>query len=112
VSQADHRRGAQNPIVTITEYVDYQDFMSGLFEKEAGRLLEKHPDELLIVSRIFPQVNTNDKAALAAQAAEAAGEQGKFWKCTICSTLNRRIGPTYRRRISNSGSPRKRRLWE
>ena len=54
--------------------------MSGLFEKEAGRLLEKHPDELLIVSRIFPQVNTNDKAALAAQAAEAAGEQGKFWE--------------------------------
>lgn len=80
VSQADHRRGAQNPIVTITEYVDYQDFMSGLFEKEAGRLLEKHPDELLIVSRIFPQVNTNDKAALAAQAAEAAAEQGKFWE--------------------------------
>jgi cyclophilin family peptidyl-prolyl cis-trans isomerase/2-hydroxychromene-2-carboxylate isomerase len=71
-------RGAENPIVTITEYSDYQDFMSGLFAKEITRLLETHPTELRVVSRIFPQVNTNDKAALAAQAAQAAAEQGKF----------------------------------
>lgn len=78
LSQADHVRGAENPIVTITEYSDYQDFMSGLFAKEITRLLETHPTELRVVSRIFPQVNTNDKAALAAQAAQAAAEQGKF----------------------------------
>lgn len=80
VSQTDHVRGAENPIVTITEYSDYQDFMSGLFAKEVTRLLETHPTGLRVVSRIFPQVNTNDKAALAAQAAQAAAEQGKFWE--------------------------------
>jgi cyclophilin family peptidyl-prolyl cis-trans isomerase len=73
-------RGAENPIVTITEYVDYQDFMSGLFEKEVNRLLANHPDELRVVSRVFPLIKTNDKAALAAQAAEAAAQQGKFWE--------------------------------
>ncbi len=80
VSQADHLRGAQNPVVTITEYVDYQDFMSGLFEKEVSRLLKSHPDELRIVTRVFPALKTKDKAALAAQAAEAAAQQGKFWE--------------------------------
>lgn len=80
VSQADHMRGAENPIVTITEYSDYQDFMSSLFAKEVTRLLETHPTELRVVSRNFPQMNTNDKAALAAQAAQAAAEQGKFWE--------------------------------
>jgi len=79
-SKTDHMRGAENPVVTITEYSDYQDWMSGLFAKEASRLLEAHPDELRIVSRIFPLIETNDKAALAAQAAEAALEQGKFWE--------------------------------
>src|SRR5512139_779067 len=80
VSQTDHVRGAKDPIVTITEYSDYQDFMSGLFAKEVTRLLETHPNDLRVVNRMFPQVNTNDKSALAAQAAEAAAEQGKFWE--------------------------------
>lgn len=80
VSQAEHIRGAKDPIVTITEYTDYQDFMSGLFAKDIARLLETHPNDLRVVSRMFPQVNTNDKSALAAQAAEAAAEQDKFWE--------------------------------
>lgn len=79
-SKEDHARGAENPIVTLTEYTDYQDWMSGLFEKDADRLLETHPNELRIVSRVFPLIKTNNKSALAAQAAEAAAEQGKFWE--------------------------------
>jgi cyclophilin family peptidyl-prolyl cis-trans isomerase/protein-disulfide isomerase len=78
--KTDHVRGAPNPVVTITTYSDYQDFMSGLFEKEAGRLLETYPGEVRIVSRVYPLMSANDKAALAAQAAEAAAEQGKFWE--------------------------------
>ncbi len=79
-SKTDRVRGAANPVVTITKYTDYQDFMSGLFEKESARLLESHPNELRLVSRTFPLLSTNDKSALAAQAAEAAAEQGKFWE--------------------------------
>jgi cyclophilin family peptidyl-prolyl cis-trans isomerase len=45
-----------------------------------ARLLEEHPDDVRVVSRIFPLISINDKAALAAQAAQAAQEQGKFWE--------------------------------
>jgi len=77
-SETDHVRGAENPIVTITEYSDYQDIRSGLFAKVVDQLLEDHPDKVRVVSRIFPLMKINDKAALAAQAAEAAAEQDKF----------------------------------
>lgn len=44
------------------------------------RLIEKYPEDLLFVYRHFPLNSIHDKAALAAQASEAAGLQGKFWE--------------------------------
>ncbi|HLO34299.1 MAG TPA: peptidylprolyl isomerase [Anaerolineales bacterium] len=79
-SADDHVRGAEQPVVTIMEYSDYQDIRSGLFARVVDQLLEAHPNEVRVVSRIFPLMKVNDKAALAAQAAEAASEQGKFWE--------------------------------
>ena len=79
-SATDHARGAKNPVVTITEYSDYQDLRSGLFAKVVDQLLEEHPNEVRVVSRIFPLMSINDKAALAAQAVQAAEEQDKFWE--------------------------------
>ena len=73
-------RGAENPIITIMAYSDYQDLRSGLFEEVTNRLLEEHPDDVRVVSRIFPLIKINDKAALAAQAAESAAGQDKFWE--------------------------------
>jgi len=78
-NEADHVRGATNPLVTITEYSDYQDLRSGLLAEVLDQLLEEHPEEVRVVSRIFPLIAVNDKAALAAQAAEAAEEQDRFW---------------------------------
>lgn len=78
--EADHVRGAKDPIVTITEYSDYQDPRSGLFAQVLDRILEEHPENVRVVSRIFPLIAVNDKAALAAQAVEAAGEQDRFWE--------------------------------
>jgi len=79
-NKSDHVRGAQNPLLTITEYSDYQDVRSGQLAKVLDQLLEEHPKEIRVISRIFPLMSINDKAALAAQAAEAAGEQDKFWE--------------------------------
>lgn len=73
-------RGAENPSITITEYSDYQDLRSGLFAEVVDQLLEEYPNDVRVVSRVFPLISVNDKAALAAQAAEAAGEQDKFWE--------------------------------
>jgi len=79
VDATDHVRGAEDPLVTITEYGDYQDLRSGLLAQALDQLLDENPDAVLVVSRIFPLVAVNDKAALAAQAAEAAQEQDQFW---------------------------------
>jgi cyclophilin family peptidyl-prolyl cis-trans isomerase len=39
-----------------------------------------YPDEVRIVYRHFPLLSIHDKAALATQAAEAAGKQDQFWE--------------------------------
>ena len=49
------------------------------------RIRTEFPDDIRIVFRHFPLIGTperpfHDKAALSAQAAEAAGKQGKFWE--------------------------------
>jgi cyclophilin family peptidyl-prolyl cis-trans isomerase/protein-disulfide isomerase len=78
--ETDHVRGAEHPLVTITEYSDYQDLRSGLLAQVLDRLLDEHSENVRVVSRIFPLLAVNDKAALAAQAAQAAGEQDRFWE--------------------------------
>jgi len=78
-SKTDHVRGAENPLVTFTEYSDYQDVRSGLLAQVFDQLLHEHPEQIRVVSRVFPLVKVNDKAALAAQAVEAAAEQERFW---------------------------------
>lgn len=76
----DHVRGAENPTVTITVYIDYQDSRSKFFVGVTNRLLTEFPNDVRAVYRIFPLVGVLDKAALSAQAVEAAQEQNKFWE--------------------------------
>jgi cyclophilin family peptidyl-prolyl cis-trans isomerase len=45
-----------------------------------AQLQQQNPDTVRLVYRNFPLETIHDKAALSAQAAEAAGEQGKFWE--------------------------------
>ncbi len=44
------------------------------------RLVDAYPDSVQLVYRHFPLNQIHDKAALAAQAAEAAGAQGLYWE--------------------------------
>ena len=45
-----------------------------------AQLEEEYPKDLQVVYRHYPLISIHDKAALSAQAAEAAGLQGKFWE--------------------------------
>ncbi len=45
-----------------------------------ARIQKEFPHDVRIVYRHFPLLSVHDKAALATQAAEAAGLQGKFWE--------------------------------
>jgi cyclophilin family peptidyl-prolyl cis-trans isomerase/protein-disulfide isomerase len=80
VSEQDHVRGAKDPVFTIMDYIDFQDPRSALFAAAADQLLAANPDKVQLVERMFPLIALSDKAALAAQAAEAASEQGKYWE--------------------------------
>ncbi len=80
VGEQDHVRGAEDPIFTIMQYIDYQDPRSALFAAAADQLMQENPDKVRVVERMFPLIAINDKAAIAAQAAEAAAEQGSYWE--------------------------------
>jgi cyclophilin family peptidyl-prolyl cis-trans isomerase len=45
-----------------------------------ARIQSEYPEDVRVVYRHFPLMSIHDKAALSAQAAEAAGLQGKFWE--------------------------------
>jgi cyclophilin family peptidyl-prolyl cis-trans isomerase/protein-disulfide isomerase len=79
VSETDWVDGPATAAVTIIEYVDFQcPGCSGL-SPTIDQLRLEFPNELRVVIRHFPNP-VHDKSLLSAQAAEAAGLQGKFWE--------------------------------
>ncbi|HXF86486.1 MAG TPA: peptidylprolyl isomerase [Anaerolineales bacterium] len=80
ITENDHSRGPSNAAVTILAYTDYQDLYSAVFWDSVNRLLSEHPNDVRVVNRNLPLLETKDKSALAAQAVEAADEQGKYWE--------------------------------
>ena len=80
ITNADHTRGPEDAAVTLLDYSDYQDPRSGELAKVTKQLLEESPNNIRVVTRPFPIIIVNDKAAIAALAAAASAEQGKFWE--------------------------------
>ena len=79
VSERDHIRGPSAAPVTLVEYGDYECPHCGeayYVVKELERLHGKH---LRFVFRNFPISTAHPNAESAAEAAEAAGGQDKFW---------------------------------
>lgn len=81
ITDADWQMGAENPIITILEYSDFQCPACALFYTELEKLMQERPDDVRLVFRNFPLVSIHPNATLAAQAAEAAGLQGteQYW---------------------------------
>jgi protein-disulfide isomerase len=65
--------------VTITEYGDYQCPACGYYHKMVKQLKQEFGDKLEVEFHHFP-LGQHQYAALAARAAEAARNQGKFWE--------------------------------
>lgn len=72
-------KGSPNAAVTIVEFTDYQcpscARTQPLLEEVAG----EYSDKVKLVARDFP-LDQHENAAKAAEAAEAAREQGKYWE--------------------------------
>ena len=74
----DHVRGPDDALVTIVEYGDFECPSCGRAEKSLGA--GPLGGDVRLVWRHLPIPEVHPHAALAAQAAEAAAAQGKFWE--------------------------------
>jgi protein-disulfide isomerase len=75
-----HMRGSRTATITLVEYGDYECPPCFRYEGIIRRLLEKHPNTLKFEFRHFPLTGLHPHALAAAKAADAAGQQGKFWE--------------------------------
>jgi protein-disulfide isomerase len=80
VSAEDHIKGPENPIVTLVEYGDFQCPACASYHTLVEQLAEEFEGELQVVYRHFPLRSIHRHAQIAAQAAEAAADQGYFWE--------------------------------
>src|SRR5438552_469941 len=80
VGKRDHIQGASSAIVTLVEYGDYQCPFCGDAYPVIKKLQTHFGDQLRFAFRNFPLVRIHAYAQRAAEAAEAAGAQGKFWE--------------------------------
>ena len=76
--QRDHIRGPEDAPVTLVEYGDFECPYCGQAESIIRRLLADFGD-LRYVWRHLPLEDVHPHAQLAAEAAEAAHDQGRFW---------------------------------
>jgi protein-disulfide isomerase len=74
----DHVRGPEGAPVTLVEYGDFECPYCGQAEPVVRELLADYGD-LRYVWRHLPLTDVHPHAQLAAEATEAAGNQGKFW---------------------------------
>ena len=80
VVAADHVRGARTAPLTIVEFGDFECPMCRSAEPAVRMLLERSPNAARLVYRHYPIESAHPHALMAAEAAEAAGAQGKFWE--------------------------------
>jgi len=77
----DHVSGPESAPVTLVEYGDYQCGYCRRAHRGVIRLREERaPGEVRYVFRHLPNRRVHEHAELAAQAAEAAAAQGRFWE--------------------------------
>lgn len=80
VGQRDHTTGKTSATVTLVEYGDYQCSHCSEAYPLIKKLRKEFSNDLLFVFRNFPLQESHPEAMIAAQAAEAAGIQNKFWE--------------------------------
>jgi protein-disulfide isomerase len=80
VSESDHIAGPDDASVTLAEYGDYECPYCGMAHPVVKRAQRELGKQLRFVFRNFPLSEAHPHAQIAAQAAEAAGAQGRFWE--------------------------------
>ncbi|MBD0325902.1 MAG: thioredoxin domain-containing protein [Pyrinomonadaceae bacterium] len=79
-AEPPHVRGAMNAPVTLEEFGDYQCPPCGALHRELKKIESEYGNRLRLIFRHYPITERHKNAMLAAQSAEAAGAQNKFWE--------------------------------
>ena len=80
VGARDHSEGPLDAPLVLVEYGDYQCPYCGAAYPIVKRVQKRLGGRLRFVFRNFPLTNIHPDAQRAAETAEAAGAQGKFWE--------------------------------
>jgi diadenylate cyclase len=80
VGTRDHIRGPEDAPVTLLKYGDYECPYCGEAHPMLKELQERVGKQVRFVFRHFPLDSAHPRARRAAQAAEAAASQGRFWE--------------------------------
>jgi protein-disulfide isomerase len=86
----DHIEGPDDAPVTLVEYGDYECPHCGRAHPIVRRIQEAMGDRLRFVFRNFPLSEIHPNAVAAAESAEAANAQGKFWEMNHSLFLHQR----------------------
>jgi protein-disulfide isomerase len=78
IAPDEHVRGPQDAALTLIEYGDFQCPYCARAHEALGELADEL-GSIRLVFRHLPLADRHPLAELAAEAAEAAGSQGKFW---------------------------------
>ena len=80
VQTFDHQIGPAHAAVTVVEFGDFECPNCKQAAPTVKLLIERFAERVRFVWRHFPLTEVHPHALMAAQAAEAAGAQGKFWE--------------------------------
>ena len=80
VGPHDHSQGSAGALVTLVEYGDYQCPYCGMAYPIMKRIQKRLGNRLRFVFRNFPLAESHPLATSAAQMAEAAALQDRFWQ--------------------------------
>jgi protein-disulfide isomerase len=75
----DHFQGSEHARVVVMEYGDFECPSCKVAAATPSLLMERYPNQVRFIFRNFPLEEAHPHALLAAEAAEAAAAQGKFW---------------------------------
>jgi protein-disulfide isomerase len=96
VGDRDHVVGSETASVTIVEYGDYECPFCGAAHPIVKALQRALGDNLRFAYRHFPLSQIHPHSFQAAEAAEAAGAQGRFWEMHDLLFANQRaLGPEH-----------------
>jgi len=80
INERDHAIGPADALVTVVNYGDYECPDCRHRHLAVEKMFDQLVDSVRFVYRHFPLVNVHTHAMRAAEAAEAAAVQGKFWE--------------------------------